>query len=98
MRVASISEAKNTLSSLLDMVRAGETVMIVDRGMPVARLEGVEPSEGLEPRVARLERSGLVRRGRGNALAALAGSPPSLPPGHGRDGISAILEERESGR
>src|SRR3989442_1226313 len=37
--VASISEAKNRLSALIDHVRAGDTVVIVDRGIPVARLE-----------------------------------------------------------
>ncbi|MHB1486305.1 MAG: type II toxin-antitoxin system Phd/YefM family antitoxin [Acidimicrobiales bacterium] len=47
MKVASVSEAKNTLSSLVDLVRAGETAVIADRGTPVARLEAVTNSEGL---------------------------------------------------
>jgi prevent-host-death family protein len=39
MLVATITEAKNRLSALIDQVRSGESVLIVDRGIPVARLE-----------------------------------------------------------
>lgn len=39
MRSASMSEAKNGLSALLDEVRRGETVLITRRGKPVARIE-----------------------------------------------------------
>ena len=39
MLVATITEAKNRLSALIDHVRGGESVLIVDRGIPVARLE-----------------------------------------------------------
>ncbi len=99
MKIASVSEAKNTLSALLDLVQAGETVVIVDRGTPVARLEAVAPSgEGLEPRLARLERSGLVRRGTGQTLLALEGPAPSLTQGHGAAALDAVLEERRAGR
>lgn len=99
MKVASVSEAKNTLSALLDLVQAGETVVIVDRGTPVARLEAVPPSgEGLEPRLARLERSGLVRRGTGQALTVLKRPAPSLAPGHGGVALDTLLEERRAGR
>ena len=98
MKVASISEAKNGLSALLDLVRAGETVVIVDRGTPIARLESVPIAQDLGGRIARLERSGLVRRGAGRTLEAVAGPPPSLPPGHGQDALKGLLEERESDR
>ena len=39
MKSASVSEAKNGLSALLDEVRRGETVLITHHGKPVARLE-----------------------------------------------------------
>ena len=39
MKSASVSEAKNGLSALLDEVRQGETVLITHHGKPVARLE-----------------------------------------------------------
>jgi prevent-host-death family protein len=37
MNSASISEAKNSLSALVDRVRRGETVLISDRGRPRGR-------------------------------------------------------------
>ncbi|MBA2667461.1 MAG: type II toxin-antitoxin system prevent-host-death family antitoxin, partial [Trueperaceae bacterium] len=38
MKKASVSSVKNNLSSYLDLVRAGEAVLITDRGRPIARL------------------------------------------------------------
>jgi prevent-host-death family protein len=64
MTSASISETKAKLSALLDLVRAGETVTITDRGKPVARLVPAIGSDAGddEARLARLERAGLIRR------------------------------------
>jgi prevent-host-death family protein len=57
MKRTSISDARNRLSALIDRVRHGETIIIEDRGVPVARLEPVAPLEGDdEGRLARLER------------------------------------------
>jgi prevent-host-death family protein len=99
MRMASISETKNRLSALLDRVRHGETVTITDRHIPVARLEPIVGSESVDTagRVARLERAGILRRGRaGAAKAILAAAPPA--PERGASALSALLEEREAGR
>src|SRR5688500_6315160 len=41
MKKASLTDTKNNLSALIDEVREGETVLILDRGRPVARLEPV---------------------------------------------------------
>jgi len=38
MKTASITEAKNTLSALIDSLKTGSPVLIVDRGLRVARL------------------------------------------------------------
>ena len=64
MRTASVSETKAKLSALLDLVRAGETVTITDRGRPVARLVPAVGSDAGddEARLQRLERAGLIRR------------------------------------
>jgi prevent-host-death family protein len=35
MKIASITEAKNRLSALIDGLKAGSPVLIVDRGRPV---------------------------------------------------------------
>ncbi len=39
MQRATATEAKDGLSALLDRVKAGKTILIMDRGVPVARLE-----------------------------------------------------------
>jgi prevent-host-death family protein len=96
MLVATITEAKNRLSALIDHVRGGESVLIVDRGIPVARLESAVNADA-DGRIARLERSGAVRPARKPpAIELLATRPPS-----GRAGASAVaalLEERRTGR
>lgn len=99
MKTATISETKNNLSALLDRVRAGETVLILDRETPVARLEPVGPAAdaGRDARLAKLEREGRVRRGTGKASRLVLGSLP-VRPASGADVLEALLEEREEGR
>lgn len=67
MTTASVTEAKNNLSKLLKKVRDGETVLILDRNVPVARLEPLPrgSKEADEAKLAELERRGLIKRGRG---------------------------------
>ena len=63
MKKASITEAKNNLSALIDDLKGGWRVLIVDRRRPVARLEPVTLGESDdEGRLARLLREGIVRR------------------------------------
>jgi prevent-host-death family protein len=64
MATASISEAKAKLSALLDRVKAGETVTITDRGVPVAQLTPLHASDEVDwdARLEKLERQGLIRR------------------------------------
>jgi antitoxin (DNA-binding transcriptional repressor) of toxin-antitoxin stability system len=84
MKTATISETKNNLSALLDRVRAGETVLILDRETPVASLEPVRSimDAGQEARLGRLERKGKIRRGTGKPSRRYAGRFPSVrPPG-----------------
>ncbi len=71
MRVATITEAKDGLSALIDHVRGGESVTIVDRGIPVARLESAVAVGDGDGKLARLERRGAVR-------VAAEGDPASL--------------------
>ena len=39
MKTATVTEAKNGLSALLDQVKAGESFIITDRGRPIAVVE-----------------------------------------------------------
>lgn len=43
--MSTISETKNNLSALLDRVRAGETITILDRDRPVARLVPIREAD-----------------------------------------------------
>lgn len=61
MKKASITEAKNRLSALIDALKSGSPVLIVDRGRPVARLEPVTRF-GDREQDGRLSR--LIREGR----------------------------------
>ena len=98
MKKASITEAKNNLSALIDSVKGGSPVLIVDRGRPVARLEpvgGVHHDD--DSRLARLVREGIVRPARRSTPKELfATKPPRLK--KGASGVRALLEERREAR
>jgi prevent-host-death family protein len=98
MKKASITEAKNNFSALIDRVKAGGRVLIVDRGHPVARLEPVNQLDAAdEDRLARLVRAGIVRPARGNlARTVLTTAPPR--PKRGVSGVRVLLDERSEGR
>ena len=99
MKKATLTETKNNLSALIDQVRHGESLLILDRGVPVARVESVArsvPSAG--GRLARLERLGLVIRASGELRPArILEEAPPLPEG-GASALAALVAERESGR
>jgi len=97
MKKASITEAKNNLSALIDGLAAGSSVLIVDRGRPVARLEPVTAGRADEHdgRLLRLVRAGIVRARRSAPSRALfAGQPPRIR----GSAVKALLEERREGR
>jgi prevent-host-death family protein len=99
MRKASITEAKNNLSALIDSLRGGSPVLIVDRGRPVARLEPVTADSETEQggRLSRLVRDGIVRPRRGAAHRALfSGQPPRASAG--ASVVDALIKERREGR
>jgi prevent-host-death family protein len=99
MKIASITEAKNTLSALIDGLRAGSPVLIVDRGRPVARLEPVTGSaeDAQAGRLSRLLRDGVVRPRRRDPPRALFSSQPP-PVRAGASGVDALTKERREGR
>jgi prevent-host-death family protein len=98
MKKASLTETKNNLSALVDQVRQGETVLILDRGRPVARLESVLEGEvDAQGRFARLERQGVLRRPQRRRGKAWRRTPPPRPAG-GVSALAALLDERRSTR
>ena len=99
MKTASITEAKNQLSALIDQVRHGDTVVITDRGRPVAQLASLaaEPNGSGEGRLDGLEREGVLRRGSGSGPLAEILRPPPRPK-RGASVVQALLDERAEGR
>ena len=95
MRRATITEAKNGLSALIDRVKAGETILITDRGVPVARLEPSLPVDDWDARLTRLERQGLIRRGSGDIRKVL--DMPLAKTVDGSSVVDLVVEERRSG-
>lgn len=79
MRSVRIAELKAHLSEHLRAVEAGETVVVLDRTTPIAR---IVPMSAEEP--------ALVIRPAQGSLADL----PSLPPLPGVDILEALREER----
>lgn len=98
MKTASISEAKNKLSALLDRVRGGETILILDRGLPVAQL-GPANAISDDARLARLERAGIIRPPKRHRSVPVDRLASPLAPGERPAGVlEALLEERREGR
>lgn len=99
MKRTSITDAKNGLSALIERVRHGESIIIEDRGVPVARLESVAaPRRGeVEGRAARLQRQGVLRPPLSSTPKRLLTTPPPTPRG-GPTLSDAVIAERRDGR
>lgn len=99
MKRASITEAKNNLSALIDGLKGGSPVLIVDRGRPVARLEPVTtgPEAEHDGRLLRLVRDGIVRPRRAAPPRTLFSQQPPRAT-VGASAVKALLEERREGR
>lgn len=99
MKTVSLSEAKNHLSALIDGLKEGSGVLIMDRGRPVARLEPVATGNNADDdaRLARLIRKGIVRPARAKLPKSFfTDELPRLK--GGASVVEALLEERREGR
>ncbi len=95
MEKATISELRKHLSAYLEKVRAGGSVLSLDRNGPVARLVGVAVQDPADNRLARLESDGLVRRALGPIPKELLEEAPPKP---GKSVLEALIEWRRSDR
>ena len=98
MKKAGIAALKNNLSRYIDQVKAGESILVMDRNQPVAQIVPLgSKGRGLassEDRLTRLERKGLIRRGTGSSIKwLLKRRPPKLKGSVLQD----FLDERRSG-
>lgn len=97
MKTTTVTDAKNGLSALIDRVRAGETITILDRGTPVARLEPIVSHPDQDGRLGRLARAGIVRLPEQADLVRTLAELPQLPATESSV-VAALLEERRTGR
>jgi prevent-host-death family protein len=93
---AGVSELKAKLSEYLARVKAGEEVVVTERGRPVARLVPVGFRDGKDrDRLIEMERAGEIRLGPGGVPPDFWEMPrPKDASGKVR---SAVEEERETG-
>ncbi|MFP4204133.1 MAG: type II toxin-antitoxin system Phd/YefM family antitoxin [Opitutales bacterium] len=88
MKTATISEAKNKLSELLVAVQAGETLTILDRKRPIARVEAIREVSG-NPHVSAPRAAWDPEKFIALPLGEMFGSASGV--------VDAVAEERESG-
>lgn len=96
MRTATVSKLKASLSEYLRRVKAGEEVLVTERGRPIARLTPARGVEGLAEHLLALQRQGLVRIGSGRLPRDFWHLPRPRDPG-GKV-LEALLQERAEGR
>ena len=90
-----VAVLKARLSEFLRRARAGETVIVTDRGRPVARLAPLEGAPAVSGRLQQLVAAGLARSPiRAPELAVAEMRRPADPEGRS---LEAIIEERADG-
>ncbi|HEX2987276.1 MAG TPA: type II toxin-antitoxin system prevent-host-death family antitoxin [Chloroflexota bacterium] len=94
MRTAAIAKLKAGLSGYLESVKAGEQIVVTDRGRPVALIVPIDPNISEDERRAELVAKGLVRPGTGPIPTELieGATVPGLTPDRA---LQAIMEDRE---
>ncbi len=94
-RTVSVAMLKARLSEYLRSVRAGEVVVVTDRGTPVARLGPLEGEAALQGRLEALAAAGMVRApSRPLDPSFVDEVRPSDPQGRS---LESVLEERGEG-
>jgi len=95
MERVTIGKLRNRLSAYLRKVRAGETILVLDRDTVIARLTPATEAETDDERLARLEAKGVLRRGKKPWDPSILRGPVSA---EGGGALQALLDEREEGR
>ena len=96
MTTTTVSKLKASLSHYLRRVKAGEEVLVSERGRPIAKLVPVTGGDALPEHLAEMARQGLARVGSRRLSRAFWDLPrPKDPKG---SVLRALLEEREQVR
>ena len=89
----SVTDLKNQLSKYLRLVKQGETVEVLERSIPIARLEGLsKPASGETAVRDRLIADGILAAARVKPRARDIETPP-IP--CTADAVRILIEERE---
>jgi prevent-host-death family protein len=95
MKTATVTKLKASLSEYLRQVKAGEEVLVTERGRPVAKITPASGSDTLPAHLIAMEKQGLVRLGSGKLPKGFWNMPrPKDPKGLI---VKAVLREREEG-
>ena len=96
MKTATVSKLKASLSEYLRQVKAGEEVLVTERGRPIAKLTPAAVSAILPEDLVELEKQGIVKIGTGKLPKNFWSLPrPKDPKGLV---LKSLLQEREEGR
>lgn len=88
-------ELKTRLGTYLDRVKRGETLVVTDRGVPVAELRPITTSDDpVEAALDRMAAQGLITRATKKGPLTKF-KPLRLPPGVSI--VDALLKDREEG-
>jgi prevent-host-death family protein len=95
MKTTTVSKLKASLSEYLRSVKAGEEVLVTERGRPIAKLIPSSSSKSLPDHLIEMEKQGLVKLGSGKLPKGFWNLPrPKDPKGLV---VKAVIREREEG-
>lgn len=95
MKTIGVRELRRYASRWLARVKAGETIVVTDRGRPVARLSPIEVGSGYEALLA----EGKIAPGSAPSLSGLLDAlDADIPPDQGPSVTEALLDLRTDER
>ncbi len=97
MKTTAVADLKASLSRYLARVKAGEEVLVTERGKPIAKIVPLTREDtDLPSHLLELERAGVLRLGSGKLPKGFWKAPrPKDPKGRA---LKSLLAEREEGR
>lgn len=95
MKTTTVSKLKASLSEYLRQVKAGEEVLVTERGRPIARLAPIVNPQTFPEELVEMEKQGLIKLGSGKLPKNFWDLPrPKDPKGLV---LKTVLREREEG-
>jgi len=92
MKRIAVTDLKNRLSEYLRLVKRGETIEILERSVPIARIEALPPAASSgKDRLARLVQEGVVQSPRKKRDLRFLQAPPVPCTG---GAVEALLDAR----